>query len=1026
MDLRSARSFIFTCAAAGLLGLLAAACSGGDDSTSGTGGGPPSGGFESDNPQGAGAAAGGPSVGTGGAGGAGGSSGNGGGAGTGTGQPPADDGDPNRAIQEADIIQIDSDRLYAMSRYGGLSVIDVSRPEQMRMLGRYRTEAEPFEMYVKNSVVLGLFNAWGKYVTTNNGWQWVQTSQVVALDASDPANIRALGEFSIAGAISDSRIVGNILYVVSHQDGSCWECAAAQPRTVILSLDVTNPSAVKKVDELVYNDVNDQWGWGTRSITVTDQRMYVGGREWRNGVGGSTIQVVDISNPNGDLVPGASVEAAGQISSRWQMDEYQGTLRVLSQPWQGTQDPPVLQTYRVDSAQSVVPLARMSLVLPRPEQLQSTRFDGTRAYAITFQRTDPLFTIDLTNPAAPRQMGELEMPGFVYHMEPRGDRLYGLGFDQNNLEGALNVSIFDVSNLSTPKLIDRVNFGANWGNLPEDQNRIHKAFRLLDTQGLILVPYAGYSYDTTRYTCGVSYNSGVQLIDFTRDDLVLRGSAPSFGQARRALLHRDRLLTVSDDRVQSFDIANRDAPAKLHQLSLARQVQAAAVAGDHLVRLGNNWWSNKAEIDVTPLNGADAPNGLGGLDLESVLGSSCGGGGFYSARVLGNGNRAYVVYDQYVYDGNGSQVTAVAVIDVSNPASPRVESHQSIGVAASYAWGGWGYDSVVASGEQLVQLGSTLVFVHTEASWTNDSYVTTKASLVVVDLADPANPRTARLALPQAQGLTGLHVDGSTILTSHFEPVPGNTGRVRFYVDRIDVSNPAAPRLTGKVNVPGSLFAWEPATGRAITVDYRRSVQSNVTYRDCYSKGYSRVSWQPYDTSRYDELAKGTCSAVNHSLRQVRIDGASAAAEGSWDVPEDLQLGRADVGAQRVYVGLNRGYYGGYIDGCYMGSCGGGVAGAELLVLSGLDAGSLQTGRLSLTAQPWGGYIYHLTAFGDRALVASSSGSELVVVDAATPTQPKALRTIDTIGYVSNLQRHGDLAIVSSGYDGAQVVDVRR
>ena len=564
MGPRSAYSLITACAAACLLGLAAFACSGaGDSSTNGGrpgGGAGTGGGFESDNPSGAAAAAGtGIGTGTGGAGGTGGMGGSGGNAGSGGAVPPADD--PNRAIEEADIIQIDSDRLYALSRYGGLSVIDVARPEQLRTLGRYRTEAMPFEMYVKNQVVLGLFTEWGQYVTSGDRWQWVQTSRIVALDTTDPANIRALGEFKVPGRISDSRIVGNILYAVSYQDGSCWECATSQPRTVILSLDVSNPSAVKKVDELVYDDVNDQWGWGARSITVTDQRMYVGGREWRDGTGGSTIQVVDISNPNGDLVPGASVQAEGQITSRWQMDEYQGTLRVLSQPWQGTANPPVLQTYRVDSAQSVVPLARMPLVLPRPEQLQSTRFDGTRAYAITFQRTDPLFTIDLTNPAAPQQMGELEMPGFIYHMEPRGDRLYGLGFDQSNTAGALNVSIFDVSNLGSPRLVDRVNFGANWGDLPEDQDRIHKAFRLLDDHGLIVVPYSGYSYDSSRY-CGSKFNSGVQLIDFTCDDLVLRGSAPAFGEARRAF---------SASRSAVHRLGRPGAELRHHQSRRARQ-----------------------------------------------------------------------------------------------------------------------------------------------------------------------------------------------------------------------------------------------------------------------------------------------------------------------------------------------------------------------------------------------------------------------------------------------------------------------
>ena len=226
--------------------------------------------------------------------------------------------------------------------------------------------------------------------------------------------------------------------------------------------------------------------------------------------------------------------------------------------------------------------------------------------------------------------------------------------------------------------------------------------------------------------------------------------------------------------------------------------------------------------------------------------------------------------------------------------------------------------------------------------------------------------------------------------------------------------------------MPGSLFAWEPVSRGAITVDYRRTVEQNVTYPDCYAKGYSRVSWQPNDGTSYYTDSKGTCNLVHHSLRQVRVDADTAGAEGSWDVPDGIELGRADVGAQRVYVGLNH-YRGGYIDGCYTNGCGP-VRGAELLVLSGLDAGALQTATLSLKCpERWGGYVYHLAAFGDRVLVAADSGSELLVVDAATPTQPKTVRTIDTFGYTMNLQKHGDLAIISSvSYDGAQVVDVRR
>jgi hypothetical protein len=49
----------------------------------------------------------------------------------------------------------------------------------------------------------------------------------------------------------------------------------------------------------------------------------------------------------------------------------------------------------------------------------ATRFDGPRAFVVTFERVDPLWTIDLSKPAEPRALGHLEIPGFVDHLEPR-------------------------------------------------------------------------------------------------------------------------------------------------------------------------------------------------------------------------------------------------------------------------------------------------------------------------------------------------------------------------------------------------------------------------------------------------------------------------------------------------------------------------------------------------------------------------------------------------------------------------------
>ena len=54
------------------------------------------------------------------------------------------------------------------------------------------------------------------------------------------------------------------------------------------------------------------------------------------------------------------------------------------------------------------------------------RFDGPRAYAITYNQTDPMFVIDLSDPRAPRQRGALYMPGFMFYLEPYGASLGSL------------------------------------------------------------------------------------------------------------------------------------------------------------------------------------------------------------------------------------------------------------------------------------------------------------------------------------------------------------------------------------------------------------------------------------------------------------------------------------------------------------------------------------------------------------------------------------------------------------------------
>ena len=948
-------------------------------------------------------------------------------------------GEAARAIEEADIIKVEGDRLYALSQYGGLNVVDVSKPEQLQLLGRHKVVATPFEMYVRDGVAMVLYNGYGEYTETDDGnYTFYQTSYVVILDTTSPDAITELGRFEVPGYVQDSRIVGNILYVASYENGYCWNCDS-DPTTNLISLDVTDPTAITQVDELSFSEREDTYSW-KRSLSSTNERFYIAGPSWGDSEPeGSTIQVVDISDPGGDMVLGDSVVVSGQIESRWQMDEHEGVLRVVSQPftWR-TDQVPVVDTFTVVSSAELEPLGSVDMVLPRPERLMSARFDGDRGYAITFERTDPLFTLDLSDPANPKQTGELEMPGWVYHMEPRGDRLLGLGYDQGNEEGALTVSLFDVSDMSAPSMIDRVNFGGDWAWLSEDQDRIHKAFRVLDDSQLVLVPFSGNSYTADDGCARYEYVSGVQLVDWANDELDLRGVARSVGQARRGFLHEDRLFTISDDRVQTFDVSDRDEPTELQSLALALKVDQVAVTGDTVLRVGQDWYSGVPQLDVTTVAGVGQAAGLAQLQLPQPSNDDECSSSSYLQQVVATKDAAHLVYLTYSYDqtsGTGQYTYRVRTVDVSDPQAPDLAGDVDLDFNPTYRATTYG---MADSGQFVVGFASALAFTHYEDKGHADGKgVSTALSVKVVDLGQPDAPVVHSVALPDMVGATGLLHDGDTLALSHYEAVEGDkTGKVRFFIDRIDVSNPQAPEALPKVNVPGSLLAYDAQSNRAVTVDYRKADAADVSANDCYEKMAGTFQY-PQGVS-VDENTLGTCTTITQTLNLVEIDEdhlARVLARHELEAGE--QVGLSALGDDRLFIGTGRFnyYYGGLLepglapDVAVGGGIGGGYyypfasGSAKVLALSNLRTGALSVTELELeSGDQSNGSIQHLAASGKRAIVASGWRGRLTVLAAEGDNALDVVRDVELAGYVSDLDVVDGVAVVSLGYDGAQAI----
>ena len=78
---------------------------------------------------------------------------------------------------------------------------------------------------------------------------------------------------------------------------------------------------------------------------------------------------------------------------------------------------------------SLVTLGRVG-GLGRGERIRAVRFVGDTAYVVTFRQIDPLYTVDLSDPAAPKVLGQLELLGFSAYLHPLGNGLLlGVGQD---------------------------------------------------------------------------------------------------------------------------------------------------------------------------------------------------------------------------------------------------------------------------------------------------------------------------------------------------------------------------------------------------------------------------------------------------------------------------------------------------------------------------------------------------------------------------------------------------------------------
>ena len=135
--------------------------------------------------------------------------------------------------------------------------------------------------------------------------------------------------------------------------------------------------------------------------------------------------------------------------------------------------------------------------LGQGEQIYSVRFDGNTGYVVTYQQVDPLYTIDLSDPTAPKVVGQLDLQGYSAYLQPLGGGLLlGVGQDvsttTNEPTGA-QIELFDVSNPASPQLLAKSSLGAGSST---QVTYDHHAFLWWPGTNLAVLPVQIYGYVT--------------------------------------------------------------------------------------------------------------------------------------------------------------------------------------------------------------------------------------------------------------------------------------------------------------------------------------------------------------------------------------------------------------------------------------------------------------------------------------------------------------------------------------------------
>ena len=509
-------------------------------------------------------------------------------------------------IDEGDIVKTDGSNLFiargrsvAVLTGEGSTAHQVSTIDVSGLVSGDELFAGPVvDMMINNNTLVVLlhtfnvdFSNWGRGSAT---WLSMEASGLKAAfyDISDPLRPRYLSEVSQSGTYVTSRLSNGVLYLISRyyvqgevdpQDPVTYVPRVTDaegggiltPEDVHIMPLVSEPtySLVTAINLDTRKAVGEKAILGRAdTIYMSYDNLFLASYNWYNWwygeaesdevsipgydeqYRGSWTDIVRMGLNGGNLEVEGTGRVPGGILNQFSLDEMDGYLRVVTTVGQS------LRSWKLTAGLWVLD-SSLTIVGSLPElvsneTVRSVRFDGRVAYVVTFEQTDPLFTIDLTNPTAPEVRSALKIPGFSSYLHPFGDGLLlgiGVAGDESGLTSGLKLSMFDISDPYDVREIATTWIDADETEVSND----HKAAYVDVSTGTIGFPTVTYKHDKNYHMLWEYRIHSWNGTSFDRGRTITLGDSIVYNDgtlAARGVRIADAFYIVTSDSVAVYSV----------------------------------------------------------------------------------------------------------------------------------------------------------------------------------------------------------------------------------------------------------------------------------------------------------------------------------------------------------------------------------------------------------------------------------------------------------------------------------------